>query len=127
MTNTNSGNWTNCVISTTKLYYVPSTGTLSATIFNTLSDANHKTNVKPLDNALELLENIRPVSFEWKDNGQKSYGVIAQELEEILPELVQTNDNGVKSVSYIPIIAMLVDVVKKQQEEINEIKKKLNK
>lgn len=53
--------------------------------------------------------------------------MIAQELEQILPELVDTAENGLKSVSYIPIIAMLIDVVKKQSKEIEEIKKLIGK
>jgi hypothetical protein len=56
------------------------------------------------------LKQINPVSFNWKDNGDKSYGVIAQELEKILPELVKDN-NGTKTVSYIPLIALLIDAV----------------
>jgi hypothetical protein len=52
-----------------------------------------------------------------------SYGVIAQEIEKILPELVK-NDTDYKSVSYIPLIAFLIDVVKKHEIEIQELKNK---
>ena len=60
-----------------------------------------------------MLNKISTYSFEWKDNHKKSYGVLAQELEIIMPELVSTNPNGTKSVSYIPLIALLIDAVKK--------------
>jgi hypothetical protein len=50
-------------------------------------------------------------------NKKKSYGVIAQELEQIMPDLVTTNENGVKSVSYIPLIAILVDAVRKLSKD----------
>lgn len=124
MANTTSGTWTNAVVSDTKLYYVPSTGTLSSTVFVSLSDARFKTDIEEINGQI-LLNEIHPVKFSWKDSGIKSYGVIAQELESILPELVETNDKGYKSVSYIPMIAMLIDVVKKQQIEIENIKKQL--
>jgi hypothetical protein len=124
LSSASSGSWTNAVVATSKLYFVPSTGTLSATIFNSLSDASLKINVSEF-NGEKLLNSINAVSYVWKDTGTKSYGVIAQELEKVLPELVDTAENGLKSVSYIPMIAMLIDVVKKQQQRIEEIEKKL--
>ena len=111
-------------VSSTKLYFVPSTGTLSATIFNSLSDEKLKEDVKSFD-GLELLSGINPVSFVWKDIGKQSYGVIAQELEKTLPELVETT-NGIKSVSYTPMIAILIDVVKKQEKRIAKLESLLN-
>lgn len=121
-----SGSESTANVSSTKLYFVPSTGTLSATIFNSLSDSQYKVNVQSIEHSIELLNRIRPVSFNWKETGHKSYGVIAQELEKILPELVNSNREGVKSVSYDPLIAILIDVVQKQQIEIEEMKKLLN-
>lgn len=123
-TTTTSGSASDANVATTKLYFVPSTGTLSATVFNSLSDIQFKTDIQEFDGK-ELINNIDPVTFTWKDTGGKSYGVIAQDLEQILPELVQTVD-GIKSVSYIPMIAILIDVVKKQGEEIEKLKTLLN-
>lgn len=125
LTTATSGTMSTANTSNSKLYFVPSTGTLSATVFNSLSDSTLKTNVEEI-NGISLLNNIRPISFNWKDTGQKSYGVIAQELEQTLPELVETNDQGLKSVSYIPMIAMLIDVVKKQEERIEKLEQLLN-
>lgn len=124
-TTTTSGTMSSANVTTTKLTFIPSTGTLSATIYNSTSDVKLKENIHSFD-GIELLNQINPVSFTWKDSQSKSYGVIAQELEEVLPELVDTNVDGMKSVSYIPMIAMLIDVVKKQQKEIEEIKSLLN-
>lgn len=112
-------------IANTKLYFVPSTGTLSATTFNSLSDIVFKNNIEEF-NGIDLLDKIHPISFVWTDTGVRSYGVIAQELEANIPELVETNDNGIKSVSYTPMIAMLIDVVKKQQKEIDNLKTLIN-
>jgi hypothetical protein len=76
--------------------------------------------------SISILNEINPVSFNWKDNGKKSYGVIAQEIEEILPDIVDTNpDTGIKSVSYLQLISFLIDAVKQQQVEINMIKQEL--
>lgn len=107
-------------VSDAKLYYNPNTGTLNATEFNTLSDATLKENVVPITNSFDMLDMIDTVEFNWKDSGQKSYGVLAQQLEKIMPELVRTNENGIKSVSYIPLIALLIDTVKKLKKEIEE-------
>jgi hypothetical protein len=61
------------------------------------------------------------VSFTWKETGKKSYGMIAQELQKVLPELVSQENNGL-SVSYLPLIAILIEAVKEQQKQIDELK-----
>jgi hypothetical protein len=124
-TTTTSGSASVANVSTTKLYFVPSTGTLSATVFNSLSDITLKTDIEDIEGK-ELLNKVNPISFVWKDTGTKSYGVIAQELEKELPELVQTNEQGLKSVSYIPMIAMLIDTVKKQEKRIEKLEQLLS-
>lgn len=107
--------------SSTKLTYVPSTGTLTAVDLNTTSDIQYKENVTPITDAINILNNIEGVSFNWKENGKKSYGVIAQELEKVLPELVSQGERGL-SVSYLPLIALLIQAVKEQQQQINNLK-----
>jgi len=104
-------------VSTTKLYFNPSTGQLNATEFNSLSDAAFKDNLEADINSLQIIERLTPYAFRWTDSGQLSYGLIAQELEEIMPELVREDDRGVKSISYIPLIALLIDAIKKLNEE----------
>ena len=110
-------------VSTTKLYFNPSTGDLSATNFNSLSDATFKENFKSIENSFDILDKINTYSFDWKDNKTKSYGVIAQELEKIMPELVKTNNDGWKTVTYTPLIAILIEAVKKLKDEIEDMKK----
>ena len=106
--------------SSTKLTFNPSTGTLSATVLNTLSDKELKINVEEFDGP-ELLKDIHPITFQWKDNKRHSFGVIAQEFEIKFPDLVDTQESGLKSVSYIPLIAILIDTVKKQQIQLNRL------
>jgi hypothetical protein len=126
MTQNTSGALSTAYIASSKLYFNPSTGILNSIDFNSLSDARLKDNIQSLSNSINLLKNVNPVSFVWKDSGRKSFGVIAQELEKILPDLVETNaDSGMKSVSYVQLIALLIDAVTAQQEEINMIKNRL--
>nr|QMP83639.1 MAG: hypothetical protein [Caudoviricetes sp.] len=124
MSSGTSGSWTSAIVSSTKLYFNPSTGTLSATIFNSLSDKTLKENINPVDHL--ILDQINPVEFTWKDSGKKSYGVIAQELEEILPELVNECD-GIKSVEYNSLIAILIKSVQELKTEIKTLKEELGK
>ena len=100
-------------------------GVITATDFNATSDAQLKENVVPAP-GLEMLMQVNPVGFNWKATSVKSYGVIAQELEQILPELVQTDDKGFKSVSYIPLIAMLIESVQQLNGQVADLQAQLN-
>jgi hypothetical protein len=90
---------------------------------NTTSDIAAKDNINEIADPLELLKSIAGFSFNWKDTGAKSYGVIAQYMEKILPELVSEDSQGLKSVKYLPLIAILIESVKKLSTEIDEIRK----
>ena len=114
-----SGNTGTIHVSSSALTFNPSTGTMSATVFSATSDINQKTDITQIDNAIDTISSMRGVGFKWKDNGKKSYGVIAQELENILPELVEESD-GIKSVNYLGIIAFLIQAVKELNEKITE-------
>lgn len=92
-------------------------GVVTCTDLNTTSDAKFKTNIQTLNNSIEILKQINPVSFNWKSTGEKSYGVIAQELEKILPELVKGSEDE-KSVNYIPLIALLIDAILELDKKI---------
>ena len=120
-----SGSSTSINVSSTKLTFNPSTGTLSATVFTSLSDANKKKNIRPIENAIDITKKLEGVRFDWKDTGSSSIGVIAQEVEKVLPELVVDTD-GVKSVSYGNIVGVLIEAIKEQQVRIEELERKLN-
>jgi hypothetical protein len=98
-------------------------GTITATDFNSTSDLNLKENIKTVENSLNTLTQLRGVSFDWKETGRSSYGVIAQELEEILPDLVTNGE--VKSVNYNGLIGVLIEAVKELSEEVKDLKKKV--
>jgi len=93
------------------------------------SDKNLKDNITPISNPIEKIQKIGGYEFDWNDK-QDTYeghdvGVIAQEIEEVLPELVQTRDNGYKAVKYDKIVALLIEAIKDQQKQIDELKSKI--
>ena len=90
------------------------------------SDARVKENVETLPNALESVKQMRGVTYNKIGEEKQSIGVIAQELEEVVPQLVHTDEEGMKSVAYGNITALLIEALKEQQEQIEELKAKLN-
>jgi hypothetical protein len=122
-TDITTGTITALGISTSKLTFNPFTGAITVVDLNSTSDINLKENIHTVENALETVSALRGVSFDWKETGKGSYGVIAQELQEILPDLV--NDGEVKSVNYNGIIGVLIEAVKELSEEVKEINKKV--
>jgi hypothetical protein len=110
--------------SSTKLYFNPSTGTLNSTSFNSLSDENQKTNIQIIPNSLEIVENIDGVLFDWVDNGMPSAGLLAQQVEKYLPQLVEYDkDTNTKSLNYNGVIGVLVEAVKTLSERVKELEK----
>ena len=95
-------------------------GIVTAADFNSTSDINLKENITTVDNALDIANQLRGVRFEWKKDHRPSYGVIAQELEQILPELV--TDTDPKTVNYNGIIGVLIEAIKELKNEIEELK-----
>lgn len=92
---------------------------------NSLSDENFKYNIIPIEGSLEILNQINGVGFNWKSTDKKSFGVIAQEIEKVLPELVTTTDENQKTVNYNGLIAILIQSVKEQQKKINILEEKI--
>jgi len=117
LANTSSGNLLTLNVSSTKLTYQPSTGTLSSTNFNSLSDVTLKENVEPISNALDVINKLSGVGFDWKESGQHSYGVIAQNMEKVIPDLVG-NINNMKTVNYDGIIAFLIEAIKELNNKL---------
>lgn len=95
------------------------------------SDKRLKTNLVPIENPLDKLSKINGYNFEWIENKEvhsnkgKDVGVIAQEINEILPEITRTRDNGYMAVRYEKLTAFLISCVKEQQKIIGEQKREL--
>jgi hypothetical protein len=94
------------------------------------SDRRLKDYITPITNPLQKINQIGGYSFVWNENQNtytgKDYGVIAQEIEEILPELVDTRENGYKAVKYDKLVSLLIEGIKELSSEVEELKRKLN-
>lgn len=90
---------------------------------NSTSDINLKTNIRDIDNPLDKVLQIRGVNFNWKENNRPSIGVIAQEVENIIPEIVSGEET--KVVNYNGLIGVLIESVKELKAEIEELKNKI--
>jgi len=99
-------------------------GTITATNFNTTSDISVKENVSTVENALETISQLRGVNYTWKETQKPAIGVIAQELQEVLPQLVA--DGEIKSVNYNGLIGVLIEAVKELSAEVEELKKQIS-
>ncbi len=97
------------------------------------SDLRFKKNVCDVEAPIAIVQKLRGVSYDWNredfpdqsfEDG-RHYGVIAQELERVLPGLVRTRSNGYKSVEYNGLIPILIEAIKEQQDQIDQLKKKL--
>lgn len=110
------------------------TGTTASAVIGTCgtSDGRLKTNVVPLANTLDKLEHVRGVSFEWNDqyralggsSTRREIGVIAQEVEQVFPELVSLADNGYRRVDYDRLTAVLIEAVKELRKENDALKRR---
>jgi hypothetical protein len=101
------------------------TGVVTATDFNSLSDLKLKENVGIIEKPVDTIMKIEGVNFNWKESGKLSMGVIAQQLEETLPQLVSGDE--IKTVNYNGLIGLLIEVVKDQQKQIDELRDLLDK
>jgi hypothetical protein len=95
-------------------------GVVTAFDFNSTSDFNLKENITTVSDAVSIVNDLRGVRFEWKRDHKPSYGVIAQELEQVLPELV--TDTDPKTVNYNGIIGVLIEAVKELSAEVEQLK-----
>jgi len=103
-------------------------GKIRATSFVTYSDETLKTNIAPMDNAVETVMKLQGVNFDWKKSGRSDFGFIAQDLREVLPECVSGEDtDGVLGVDYSRLTAVLVEAMKSQQTEIDALKSAIAK
>ncbi len=98
---------------------------ISGTAFLYTSDRSLKTNISELQDALSKVEQLQGVSFNWKSDGRADVGLIAQDVEKVYPQLVSTNEvTGLKSVEYGNLVGVLVEAIKEQQKEIDDLKVK---
>jgi len=103
---------------------------------NSTSDIRYKKNIETIDSALEKVQSLRGVTFDWDNEAfpedesnkkpnftERATGVIAQDVEKVLPEAVHENpETGFKNVAYGNMVGLLVEAIKEQQTQINDLK-----
>jgi hypothetical protein len=97
---------------------------ISATDFNSTSDITLKDNVQQISNPINILRQLDGIEFSWKDTGAKAYGLSAQQVESVLPDIVKTHADGHKGVNYNNIIAFLVEAVKDLSKQVESLSAK---
>ena len=95
------------------------------------SDKRLKDNITPISNPIKKILQIGGYTFNWNEK-QDTYegqdvGVIAQEVEKVLPEVVENRENGYKAVKYEKMVPLLIEAIKDQQKQIDELKELVNK
>ena len=110
------------------------TGSVTAANLINSSSRTLKDNVKTYENALETVKKLRGVSFNWKESGKPSVGLIAEEVDEVIPEVVAHDGETTTGVNYSSLVGVLVEAVKEQQgliqaqqSVIEELQKKQSK
>jgi len=101
-------------------------GSVTASAFFYSSDISLKENIQPLVGALGKVLQLQPVTFNWKDSGEPSIGFIAQDVEKLFPEVVSTSEEGLKSVEYGKLTALIAEAIKEQQAEIDSMREEIN-
>jgi hypothetical protein len=107
------------------LSYNPSTNVLTAGSFYASSDENLKKDIAVVEGALDKLFQLRGVEFTWKENDVRSAGVIAQDVEKVLPQAVTNTDKGYKTVQYDALYALLIEAVKELSARVESLEAKL--
>ena len=99
-------------------------GSITTTLLIQTSDRRLKHNISDLSNSLEKTMKLRGVSYQWKDQTKtqdNQIGLIAQEVEEVFPEFVHTNEEGMKAVNYAQLNAVLIEAIKELNSKVESL------
>jgi hypothetical protein len=125
--NQTSGSLSAVVSSSTKMYFNPSTGTLNATIFNSLSDITQKTNIQRITDALSKMKTLGGYTYLMIDSDEPSAGLLAQEVEKVLPEATKYNpDTKLLSLNYNAVLGMVVEAINELEERVKRLEQNGN-
>ena len=122
------------ILDNTPSYTLDVSGTIGGNGVLYHSDIRWKKNVQSLTNSLDKIKRLRGVNFEWRldefaetnFSEGKQVGMIAQEVEEVIPELVNTASDGYKSVDYAKLVSVLIEAMKEQQKQIEDLESRIN-
>ena len=125
------GTYINQAVLTTSAVTFASVSATGDVVAYSSSDRRLKDNIKNIENPIEKVQSLNGVTWEWNSNADElqqslpTVGVIAQEVEEVLPQLVHNRENGYKGVDYAKLTGLLIEAIKEQQKQIDELKSKL--
>ena len=122
-TTSTSGSFNTANVSSSKLFFNPSSGLLTSTDYNSSSDMTLKQDFVPIQNPLDIISQLTGFGFTWKESKQKAYGLSAQEVEKVIPEIVKERPDGTKGINYMNLVAFLVEAIKDLKQEVTELKK----
>jgi hypothetical protein len=128
---TGFGTYINQAVLTTSAVTFASVSATGDVVAYSSSDRRLKDNIKNIENPIEKVQQLNGVTWEWNSNADDlqqslpTVGVIAQEVEEVLPQLVHDRENGYKGVDYAKLTGLLIEAIKEQQKQIDELKSKL--
>jgi len=100
---------------------------ITGSAFYYSSDARLKTNITTLTNHWDVLNNLHPVNFDWISTGKKAQGLLAQEVQKVLPEAINTTIDGTLSIDSSGIVAHLIAAIQDLKSQVDELNKKLEK
>jgi len=103
------------------------TGFVKASHYATYSSLKFKENIVDIENPIDTIMNLRGVTFDWKQDGKKDIGFIAEEVNEVMPEIVFKDDSstGVSSMDYQKMVPLLLEAIKAQQNKIDLLENNL--
>lgn len=110
-------------------------GTIRATDITTISDSKYKKDINQIEDALSTILKLDGKTYNWNSSENSNmnfsnrlqYGLIAQEVEKVLPSLAYKSENGDYGINYIGLIPLLIEAIKEQQEQIVELKELISK
>jgi hypothetical protein len=85
------------------------------------SDERLKKDITPVDDALSKVDHLEGVYFKWKSDDKEDIGVIAQDIKEVLPEVVSEDNNGYLNVNYSGIVPVLIEAIKELKDRVEEL------
>lgn len=120
-----SGNYNTAYISSNKLTFNPSSGTLSATNINSLSDERFKSDLSQIQNSLQKVTRLTGYTFNLVESNQPSAGLIAQQVKEVLPEAVGGSEEKL-TLNYGAVLGLVVEAIKQLNDKVDVLQKQLN-
>lgn len=101
------------------------TGTVTAPAFNSTSSIRFKENIAPIDDALSIVNKLQGVTFDWKESRQSDMGVIAEQVNEVIPQFVSKDETGApQAVEYGKFTSILIEAVKQLAKRVEELENK---